>query len=127
RLHSKTHSVSMNYHLNHLQELESESIYVIREVAAQFEHPVILFSGGKDSILMTYLAVKAFYPARVPFPLLHIDTGHNFPETIEFRDKLVKDYKLRLIIGDVQKAIDGGRVVEERGINASRNLIQTEV
>lgn len=117
----------MNYHLNHLQELESESIYVIREVAAQFEHPVILFSGGKDSILMTYLAVKAFYPARVPFPLLHIDTGHNFPETIAFRDQLVKDYKLRLIVGDVQKAIDRGRVVEEKGINASRNLIQTEV
>src|SRR5690625_1548423 len=96
----------MNYHLNHLKELESESIYVIREVASQFEHPVILFSGGKDSILMTYLAVKAFYPARVPFPLLHIDTGHNFPETIEFRDNLMEKYNLKLIVGSVQEAIE---------------------
>lgn len=117
----------MNYHLNHLKELESESIYVIREVASQFEHPVILFSGGKDSILMTYLAVKAFYPARVPFPLLHIDTGHNFPETLEFRDNLMEKYNLRLIVGSVQEAIESGMVVEEKGYNASRNLIQTEV
>jgi len=117
----------MNYHLNHLKELESESIYVIREVASQFEHPVILFSGGKDSILMTYLAVKAFYPARVPFPLLHIDTGHNFPETIEFRDNLMEKYNLKLIVGSVQEAIEDGMVVEEKGYNASRNLIQTEV
>jgi sulfate adenylyltransferase subunit 2 len=86
----------MKYYLDHLKELESESIFIMREVAAQFEHPVILFSGGKDSILMTYLAVKAFHPARVPFPLLHIDTGHNFPETLEYRDMLVEKYNLKL-------------------------------
>src|SRR6188474_773334 len=117
----------MKYHLNHLEELESESIFILREVAAQFENPVILFSGGKDSILMVYLAVKAFHPARVPFPLLHIDTGHNFPETIEYRDWLVKEYNLRLIIGSVQKAIDEGKIKEERGFNASRNALQTYV
>lgn len=117
----------MDYQLNHLKELESESIFIIREVAAQFQNPVILFSGGKDSILMTYLAVKAFYPARVPFPLLHIDTGHNFPETIEFRDRLMEDYHLRLMVANVQDAIDSGMVAEEKGINASRNMIQIEV
>jgi sulfate adenylyltransferase subunit 2 len=115
----------MNYHINHLKELESESIYVLREVAAQFENPVILFSGGKDSILMTYLAVKAFYPARVPFPLLHVDTGHNFPETLDYRDALVEKYGLKLVVGYVQEAIDKGYVSEERGINASRNALQT--
>lgn len=114
----------MNYNLSHLRELESESIFVLREVAAQFENPVILFSGGKDSILMTYLAVKAFYPAKVPFPLLHVDTGHNFDETIEFRDNLVEKYGLKLIVGSVQEAIDQGLVVEEKGINASRNMLQ---
>lgn len=117
----------MDYHINHLQELESESIFILREVAAQFENPVILFSGGKDSILMTYLAVKAFYPARVPFPLLHIDTGHNFPETIQFRDDLVAKYGLKLTVGSVQEAIDAGQVSEEKGLNASRNLLQTNV
>lgn len=117
----------MNYHLNHLKELESESIYILREVAAQFENPVLMFSGGKDSILMVYLAQKAFYPARVPFPLLHIDTGHNFPETIEYRDKLVEKLGLKLIVGSVQESIDSGRAVEEKGINASRNGLQTNV
>lgn len=117
----------MKYYLNHLEELESESIFIMREVAAQFENPVILFSGGKDSILMVYLAVKAFYPAKVPFPLLHIDTGHNFPETIEYRDWLVDHFGLRLHIGSVQQAIDEGRIKEEKGLNASRNALQTFV
>jgi len=114
----------MNYHINHLRELESESIFILREVASQFENPVILFSGGKDSILMTYLAVKAFYPAKVPFPLLHVDTGHNFPETIAYRDSLVEKYGLKLKIGYVQDAIDNGHVTEEKGVNASRNGLQ---
>ena len=117
----------MGYSISHIKELESESIFVLREVAAQFENPVILFSGGKDSILMTYLAVKAFYPARVPFPLLHVDTGHNFPETLKFRDDLVSKYGLRLIVGSVQDAIDKGYVTEEKGVNASRNGLQTYV
>ena len=117
----------MKYYLDHLKELESESIFIMREVAAQFQNPVLLFSGGKDSILMTYLAVKAFYPARVPFPLLHIDTGHNFPETLEYRDNLVEHYKLKLAVGSVQEAIDNNEIVEEKGINASRNLLQTYV
>jgi sulfate adenylyltransferase subunit 2 len=115
------------YHLSHLKELEAESIFILREVAAQFQNPVILFSGGKDSILMTYLAVKAFYPAKVPFPLLHVDTGHNFPETLEYRDNLVKKYGLKLIVGSVQDAIDQGYVTEEKGVNASRNGLQTYV
>ncbi len=115
----------MNYQMSHIRELESESIFVLREVASQFENPVIMFSGGKDSILMTYLAVKAFYPARVPFPLLHIDTGHNFPETLQFRDQLVAQYHLKLKVGLVQDAIDKGLVTEEKGYNASRNLLQT--
>ncbi len=114
-----------DYHINHLRELESESIYVIREVAAQFEKPVLLFSGGKDSIIMTHLAKKAFYPAKIPFPLLHIDTGHNFTETIEFRDKLVTELGVNLIVGSVQDSIDKGRAVEEKGFNASRNGLQT--
>lgn len=117
----------MKYHLDYLKELESESIFIIREVAAQFENPVILFSGGKDSILMTYLAVKAFYPARVPFPLLHIDTGHNFPETMLYRDELVRQYNLKLAVGSVQKAIDSGILHDEKGFDASRNLLQTHV
>jgi sulfate adenylyltransferase subunit 2 len=116
-----------HYHLNHLKELESESIFVIREVAAQFQNPVLMFSGGKDSILMTHLAMKAFYPARIPFPLLHIDTGHNFPETITFRDRLVEKLGVRLVVGSVQEAIDRGVLVEERGYNASRNSLQTHV
>jgi len=114
----------MNYNLDHLKELESESIFILREVASQFENPVILFSGGKDSILMTYLAVKAFHPAKVPFPLLHVDTGHNFPETLEFRDSLVKQYGLKLNVGLVQDAINNGQVTEEKGVNASRNGLQ---
>ena len=113
-----------NYTINHLRELESEAIFVVREVAAQFEKPALLFSGGKDSILMTHLAKKAFYPARIPFPLIHIDTGHNFPETIEFRDHLVNDMGVTLIVGSVQEAIDKGMVKEETGINASRNSLQ---
>lgn len=116
-----------NYQINHLKELESESIYVLREVAAQFQNPVILFSGGKDSILMTYLARKAFYPARIPFPLLHVDTGHNFPETIEFRDNLVKEYGAKLIVGSVPEYIEKGILVEEKGYNASRNGLQIPV
>ncbi|MCB9081310.1 MAG: sulfate adenylyltransferase subunit CysD [Lewinellaceae bacterium] len=116
-----------NYNLNHLRELEAESIFVIREVAAQFQNPVLLFSGGKDSILVTHLAMKAFYPARIPFPLLHIDTGHNFPETLEYRDRLMERIGARLIVGSVQEAIDKGLVVEEKGFNASRNFLQTAV
>lgn len=116
-----------NYNLNHLKELEAESIFILREVAAQFENPVLMFSGGKDSILMTHLAVKAFYPARIPFPLLHIDTGHNFDETIAYRDALVKKIGARLIVGSVDKAIESGLVREEKGYNASRNGLQTAV
>jgi len=117
----------MNYQLSHLRELEAESIFILREVAAQFEKPVLMFSGGKDSILMVHLAMKAFYPARIPFPLLHVDTGHNFPETIEFRDNLVKKLGAKLVVGHVQTAIDTGMVREEKGINASRNGLQTAV
>ena len=113
------------YNLTHLEELEYESIYVIREVAAQFERPVLLFSGGKDSIVMTHLAVKAFWPAKLPFPLLHIDTGHNFEETLVYRDELVKKIGATLYVGSVQESIDNGRVVEETGVNASRNILQT--
>ncbi|MCB9188886.1 MAG: sulfate adenylyltransferase subunit CysD [Flavobacteriales bacterium] len=114
-----------NYNLTHLRELEAEAIYVIREVAAQFENPVLLFSGGKDSIVCYHLARKAFFPAKVPFPLMHVDTGHNFPETIEFRDNLIKKTGDRLIVAHVQDSIDQGRVVEEKGFNASRNKLQT--
>ncbi len=105
--------------------LESEAIYIFREVAAQFEKPVLLFSGGKDSITLVRLAQKAFYPGKIPFPLLHIDTGHNFPETIEFRDKLVKELGVELIVRNVQDSIDQGKVVEEKGKYASRNSLQT--
>ncbi|MBL0138559.1 MAG: sulfate adenylyltransferase subunit CysD [Bacteroidetes bacterium] len=114
-----------SYRLDHLRELESESIFVLREVAAQFERPALLFSGGKDSIVVSYLAMKAFYPARVPFPLLHIDTGHNFTETIEFRDHWVKKLDMNLLVRKVQDSIDKGRVKEEKGIHASRNALQT--
>ena len=114
-----------DYHLTHLEQLESEAIFIMREVAAQFEKPVLLFSGGKDSILMAYLARKAFHPARIPYPLLHIDTGHNFDETIEFRDQLVSDYQARLVVGSVEESIQKGRVQEEKGPNASRNILQT--
>lgn len=111
--------------LSHLRELESEAIYVIREVAAQFERPVLLFSGGKDSIVLIHLSVKAFWPAPLPFPLMHIDTGHNFEETITYRDEMVKKLGARLIVASVQESIDQGRVVEEKGYNASRNVLQT--
>ena len=114
-----------NLQIDHLRELEAESIYVMREVAAQFENPVLMFSGGKDSILMVHLAHKAFYPAKFPFPLLHVDTGHNFPETLRYRDELVNRFGARLIIGSVQEAIDKGMVTEEKGFNASRNGLQT--
>jgi len=113
------------YNLTHLRELESEAIYILREVAAQFERPVLLFSGGKDSIVLVHLSRKAFFPANIPFPLLHIDTGHNFEETIIFRDNLVSSLNARLVVGSVQESIDNGRVVEEIGINASRNVLQT--
>ena len=112
------------YYLNYLDELESEAIYILREVWAQFQNPVILFSGGKDSIVVTYLARKAFHPARIPFPLMHVDTGHNFPETMQFRDDLVKELGAQLIVGSVQNSIDKGRVAEEKGKNASRNALQ---
>ncbi len=112
------------YYLNYLDELESEAIFILREVWAQFQNPVILFSGGKDSILVTHLARKAFFPAKVPFPLMHVDTGHNFPETIQFRDDLVKELDAQLIVGSVQESIDTGRVIEERGKNATRNALQ---
>lgn len=108
-----------------IKELESESIFVMREVAAQFERPVLLFSGGKDSILMVHLARKAFHPAPVPFTLVHVDTGHNFPETIEFRDRLVAEVGATLHVGSVQASIDAGRVKEEDGPNPSRNGLQT--
>ena len=113
-----------NYIIDHLRELESEAIFVIREVASQFETPAILFSGGKDSILLTHLAKKAFYPAKIPFPLIHIDTGHNFPETIAFRDALVEKLGVKLIIGSVQQGIDEGRLKEETGSDPSRNSLQ---
>lgn len=114
----------MNY-LTHLRNLEAESIYILREVAAQFGKPCILFSGGKDSIVLTYLAYKAFYPAKIPFPLVHIDTGHNFQETLTYRDELVKKLGVDLVVGYVQDSIDQGKVREETGYNASRNKLQT--
>ncbi|MEN0048660.1 MAG: sulfate adenylyltransferase subunit CysD [Bacteroidota bacterium] len=123
----KMASKSASYNVDHLRELESESIFILREVAAQFENPVLMFSGGKDSILMTHLAMKAFHPAKIPFPLLHVDTGHNFPEAITFRDELVERLGVKLIVGDVQQFIDEGKLVEEKGYNASRNSLQIPV
>jgi sulfate adenylyltransferase subunit 2 len=114
-----------SYNLSHLKQLESEAIFIMREVAAQFERPVLLFSGGKDSIVMVRLAQKAFWPAKFPFPLMHIDTGHNFEETILFRDELVEKTGARLLIRTVQESIDKGRAVEEKGLNPSRNSLQT--
>lgn len=111
--------------MDYLDELENEAIYIMREVAAQFDKPVLLFSGGKDSITLVHLAIKAFYPAKVPFPLMHVDTGHNFPETIEFRDALVEKYGLNLHVEYVQDAIDQKLVQEETGRYASRNALQT--
>jgi sulfate adenylyltransferase subunit 2 len=117
----------MNYKLNYLRELESEAIFLLRELAAQFDKPVILFSGGKDSIVVTHLAIKAFAPARMPFPLLHVDTGHNFQETLEYRDTLVNKYRLSLEVASVEYAIREGWLQEEKGPHASRNLLQTPV
>jgi sulfate adenylyltransferase subunit 2 len=114
-----------SYTVTHLEHLESEAIFILREVAAQFQNPVLLFSGGKDSICVAHLAKKAFWPAKVPFPLMHVDTGHNFPETIEFRDRFVEQMGARLVVASVQESIDQGRAVEEKGPNASRNALQT--
>ena len=114
-----------NYHLSHLEHLEAEAIFVLRETASQFENPALLFSGGKDSIVLAWLARKAFWPARMPFPLVHIDTGHNFPETMTFRDGFVESLRATLVVGSVQESIDAGRVVEEKGPAASRNQLQT--
>ena len=113
------------YNLTHLDKLEAEAIFIMREVAAQFERPALLFSGGKDSIVMGHVANKAFYPAKIPYPFFHIDTGHNFPETIEYRDNYVKKLGARLVVGSVQDSIDKGRVKEETGKYASRNYLQT--
>ncbi|MBV8956972.1 MAG: sulfate adenylyltransferase subunit CysD [Solirubrobacterales bacterium] len=115
----------MAYELSHLQALEAESIYIFREVAAEFERPVLLFSGGKDSLVLLRLAEKAFRPGRFPFPIMHVDTGHNFSEVIAFRDRLIEALGERLIVASVQDSIDRGRVVEERGPRASRNRLQT--
>ena len=115
----------IHYELSHLETLEAESIHIFREVAAEFEHPVLLFSGGKDSIVLLRLAEKAFRPGRFPFPIMHVDTGHNFPEVIEFRDRIAAAIGERLIIAKVQDSIDAGRVTEETGPRASRNRLQT--
>jgi sulfate adenylyltransferase subunit 2 len=117
--------MSTTYELTHLQALEAEAIHITREVAAEFERPVLLFSGGKDSAVMLHLAVKAFAPARLPFPVMHVDTGHNFPEVLEFRDRRVAELGVRLVVASVQEAIDAGKVVEETGPRASRNRLQT--
>ena len=123
-----TNYLILNKEMNELRvnTLESEAIYILREVAAQFEKPVLLFSGGKDSITLVRLAQKAFWPAKIPFPFLHVDTGHNFPETIEFRDRLAKELGIDLIVRNVQDNIDSGKVTEETGKYASRNMLQTE-
>ncbi|GAB4421763.1 MAG: sulfate adenylyltransferase subunit CysD [Bacteroidia bacterium] len=115
----------MDYRLSHLRQLESEAIFVIRETAAQFQRPALLFSGGKDSITLAWLARKAFWPARIPFPFLHIDTGHNFPETLAYRDKFLEKMSARLLVGSVQESIDKGTAVEEKGPNPSRNGLQS--
>jgi sulfate adenylyltransferase subunit 2 len=111
--------------LSHLAALEAESIHIFREVAAEFERPVLLFSGGKDSIVMLRLAEKAFAPARIPFPVMHVDTGHNFPEVLDYRDRRVAELGVRLVVASVQESIENGRVVEETGPRASRNRLQT--
>jgi sulfate adenylyltransferase subunit 2 len=115
----------LHYELSHLEALEAESIHIFREVAAEFERPVLLFSGGKDSLVLLRLAEKAFRPGRFPFPIMHVDTGHNFPEVIEFRDRLIESLGERLIVASVQESIDRGRVAEETGPRASRNRLQT--
>ncbi len=116
-----------NYTVTHLRQLESEAVYILRETAAQFRNPVLLFSGGKDSIVMAHLARKAFWPAKLPFPLMHVDTGHNFVETIAYRDAFVESLNADLIIASVQESIDEGSLTEESGYNASRNGLQTAV
>ncbi len=113
------------YELSHLEELESEAIFIMREVAGEFERPVLLFSGGKDSVVLLHLAQKAFRPGRFPFPVMHVDTGHNFPEVIEFRDRRMEELGERLVVASVQESIDQGRVVEDKGPKASRNRLQT--
>ncbi len=115
----------LHYELSHIEALESESIHIFREVAAEFERPVLLFSGGKDSLVLLRLAEKAFRPGRFPFPIMHVDTGHNFPEVLEFRDRLIDQIGERLIVASVQDSIDKGRVAEETGPRASRNRLQT--
>ena len=117
--------MTQDYTITHLKQLESEAIYILRETAAQFENPVLLFSGGKDSIVMAYLAKKAFWPAKLPFPLMHVDTGHNFPETMQYRDRFIEEIGAELRVASVQKAIDEGKVTEETGPFASRNGLQT--
>jgi sulfate adenylyltransferase subunit 2 len=118
-------AVRSDYSLSQLEVLEAESIHVMREVAAEFERPVLLFSGGKDSIVMLALAERAFWPARIPFPVMHVDTGHNFPEVIEYRDRRVAEAGVKLVVASVQDSIDAGRVAEETGRRASRNRLQT--
>src|SRR5689334_18268650 len=113
------------YELSHLRSLEAEAIHIIREVAAEFERPVLLFSGGKDSIVMLHLARKAFWPARIPFPVMHVDTGHNFPEVIDYRDRKVRELGVQMVVASVQESIDSGRVQEQTGPRASRNPLQT--
>ena len=115
----------MSRQLTYLRLLEAEAVFVMREVAAEFERPVLLFSGGKDSIVLLRLAEKAFRPARLPFPIMHVDTGHNFPEVLEFRDRRVRELGERLIVASVQESIDAGRVADETGVGASRNRLQT--
>jgi sulfate adenylyltransferase subunit 2 len=115
----------MDYELSHLRTLEAESIHIMREVAAEFERPVLLFSGGKDSVVMLHVARKAFWPARLPFPIMHVDTGHNFPEVIEYRDRVVAETGARLVVASVEESIRQGRVVDDTGPRASRNRLQT--
>ena len=117
--------MTTTYELSHLDTLEAESVHILREVAAEFERPVLLFSGGKDSIVMLRLAEKAFWPAKIPFPLMHVDTGENFPEVLAFRDRRVAALDARLVVASVQESIDNGRVVEQQGPLAQRNPLQT--
>jgi sulfate adenylyltransferase subunit 2 len=126
RLRASATILGVNYQISHLETLEAESIHIIREAVAESERPVLLFSGGKDSALLLRLAVKAFYPARLPFPVMHVDTGHNFPEVLAFRNKTVEELGVDLIVASVQEAIDQGRVAEQTGPNASRNTLQIE-
>src|ERR1700722_20344704 len=117
--------IAGQYQMTHVPAIEAESVHLIREVAAEFDRPVLLFSGGKDSVVMLRLAQKAFWPGRIPFPVMHIDTGHNFPEVLEFRDRFVSEVGANLVVASVQESIDSGRVAEEAGSNPSRNRLQT--